>query len=105
MKFVYKISLWTIIIMAVAFGLSGYLFVDSVFQKSFEQHQQAVLLVGEDHGLPGLRHLPGLRVHHHVPGRQGGLGLVVAHVQRLRRKMGWEENLVAVYKVGYRLEI
>lgn len=27
------------------------------------------------------------------------------HVQRLRRKMGWEENLVAVYKIGYRLEI
>ena len=27
------------------------------------------------------------------------------HVQRLRRKMGWEDNLVAVYKVGYRLEI
>ena len=27
------------------------------------------------------------------------------HVQRLRRKMGWEKNLVAVYKVGYRLEI
>lgn len=27
------------------------------------------------------------------------------HVQRLRRKMGWENNLVAVYKVGYRLEI
>ena len=26
------------------------------------------------------------------------------HVQRLRRKMGWE-NLVAVYKVGYRLEV
>ena len=26
------------------------------------------------------------------------------HVQRLRRKMGWEKNLVAVYKVGYRLE-
>lgn len=26
------------------------------------------------------------------------------HVQRLRRKMGWEQNLVAVYKVGYRLE-
>ena len=37
MKFVYKISLWTIIIMAVAFGLSGYLFVDSVFQKSMER--------------------------------------------------------------------
>lgn len=27
------------------------------------------------------------------------------HVQRLRRKMGWEKKLVAVYKVGYRLEI
>ena len=27
------------------------------------------------------------------------------HVQRLRRKMSWEHNLVAVYKVGYRLEI
>ena len=27
------------------------------------------------------------------------------HVQRVRRKMGWEKNLVAVYKVGYRLEI
>ncbi|MBR4085109.1 MAG: response regulator transcription factor [Lachnospiraceae bacterium] len=27
------------------------------------------------------------------------------HVQRLRKKMSWEKNLVAVYKVGYRLEI
>lgn len=27
------------------------------------------------------------------------------HVQRLRKKLGWENNLVAVYKVGYRLEI
>lgn len=27
------------------------------------------------------------------------------HVQRLRRKLGWEHNIVAVYKVGYRLEI
>ncbi len=27
------------------------------------------------------------------------------HVQRLRRKMGWENSLVAVYKVGYRLEL
>lgn len=27
------------------------------------------------------------------------------HVQRLRRKLGWEKNLVAVYKVGYRLEV
>ncbi len=26
------------------------------------------------------------------------------HVQRLRRKLGWEQKLVAVYKVGYRLE-
>ncbi len=27
------------------------------------------------------------------------------HVQRLRKKMSWENNLMAVYKVGYRLEI
>lgn len=27
------------------------------------------------------------------------------HVQRLRKKMCWENNLLAVYKVGYRLEI
>lgn len=27
------------------------------------------------------------------------------HVQRLRKKMAWEQKLVAVYKVGYRLEI
>lgn len=27
------------------------------------------------------------------------------HVQRLRRKLGWEHSLVAVYKVGYRLEV
>ena len=26
-------------------------------------------------------------------------------VQRLRKKLGWEHSLVAVYKVGYRLEI
>lgn len=27
------------------------------------------------------------------------------HVQRLRKKLGWERNLVAVYKIGYRLEV
>ena len=27
------------------------------------------------------------------------------HVQRLRRKLGWERCLVAVYKLGYRLEL
>jgi DNA-binding response OmpR family regulator len=27
------------------------------------------------------------------------------HVQRLRKKLDWTKNLVAVYKVGYRLEI
>ena len=37
MKFVYKILLGTIIIMAVAFGLSGYLFVNSVFRTSLER--------------------------------------------------------------------
>ncbi len=27
------------------------------------------------------------------------------HVQRLRKKLGWENSLIAVYKVGYRLEL
>lgn len=27
------------------------------------------------------------------------------HVQRLRKKVGWETNLVSVHKVGYRLEV
>ena len=27
------------------------------------------------------------------------------HVQRLRKKLGWENCLVTVYKVGYRLEV
>lgn len=27
------------------------------------------------------------------------------HVQRLRKKVGWEERLKAVYKIGYRLEV
>ena len=26
------------------------------------------------------------------------------HVQRLRQKLGWQKRLVAIYKVGYRLE-
>ena len=37
MKFVSKILLWTIIIMAAAFGLSGYLLVNSVFKSSLER--------------------------------------------------------------------
>lgn len=27
------------------------------------------------------------------------------HVQRMRKKIGWEEKIVAVYKIGYRLEV
>ena len=27
------------------------------------------------------------------------------HVQRLRRKLGWEKKLATIYKVGYRLEV
>ena len=27
------------------------------------------------------------------------------HVQRIRKKAGWEDNLQSVYKVGYRLEV
>lgn len=27
------------------------------------------------------------------------------HVQRLRKKLGWQDKLIAIYKVGYRLEV
>ena len=27
------------------------------------------------------------------------------HIQRMRKKLGLEKRLVAVYKVGYRLEV
>ena len=37
MKVSYKILLWTIIIMAAAFGTSGYLFVNYVFKTSMER--------------------------------------------------------------------
>lgn len=34
----------------------------------------------------------------------GNSRTVDLHVQRLRKKVGWEQKLVSVYKVGYRLE-
>lgn len=37
MKFLYKILLWNIIIIAVAFGLGGYIFVNFVFNTSMER--------------------------------------------------------------------
>ena len=33
-----------------------------------------------------------------------GSRTVDLHIQRLRRKVGWEDRLVSVHKVGYRLE-
>ncbi len=37
MKFSYKILLWTIIIMAAAFGISGFIFVNYVFESSLDR--------------------------------------------------------------------
>ena len=34
-----------------------------------------------------------------------GSKTVDLHIQRLRRKVGWEEKIRAVNKVGYRLEV
>ena len=34
---------------------------------------------------------------------QYGSKTVDLHVQRLKKKLGWEEIITAVYKVGYRL--
>ena len=35
---------------------------------------------------------------------RGDSRTVDLHVQRLRKKIGWEDRIVAVYKIGYRLE-
>ena len=43
MKFLYKILLWTIIIMAAAFGISGYFFVNFVFQTALEREVNQAL--------------------------------------------------------------
>jgi len=36
---------------------------------------------------------------------EGDSRTVDLHVQRMRKKVGWEKNIQAVYKVGYRLEL
>lgn len=36
---------------------------------------------------------------------EGDTRTVDLHVQRIRKKLGWEEKIVSVYKVGYRLEV
>lgn len=43
MKFLYKILLWTIIIMAAAFGVSGYFFVNFVFETALEREVDQAL--------------------------------------------------------------
>lgn len=43
MKFLYKILLWTIIIMAAAFGISGYFFVNFVFQNALDREVNQAL--------------------------------------------------------------
>lgn len=43
MKFLYKMMLWTITIMAAALGLSGYLFVNYVFKTSLEREVEQAL--------------------------------------------------------------
>lgn len=43
MKFLYKILLWTIIIMAAAFGISGYFFVNFVFQTALDREVNQAL--------------------------------------------------------------
>jgi two-component system alkaline phosphatase synthesis response regulator PhoP len=35
----------------------------------------------------------------------GNSRTVDLHVQRLRKKLGWEDRITAVYKMGYRLEV
>lgn len=47
------------------------------------------------------------RIYEKIWGEEdmGDSRTVDLHVQRLRKKIGWEDRIVAVYKVGYRLEV
>lgn len=47
------------------------------------------------------------RIYEHVWGEEymGDTRTVDLHIQRMRKKLGLEDRLVAVYKVGYRLEV
>ena len=46
-------------------------------------------------------------IYEHVWGGEYSYGskTVDLHIQRLRKKVGWENRLLAVNKVGYRLEV
>ena len=35
----------------------------------------------------------------------GDTRTVDLHVQRMRKKLGWEDKIVSIHKIGYRLEI
>ena len=43
MKFSYKLLLWTIIVMAIAFGFSGYYFVNYVFETAMNREVRQAL--------------------------------------------------------------
>lgn len=47
------------------------------------------------------------RIYEHVWGEEylGDTRTVDLHIQRMRKKLGLEDRLVAVYKIGYRLEV
>lgn len=47
------------------------------------------------------------RIYERIWGEEylGDSRTVDLHVQRLRRKIGWEDRITAVYKIGYRLEV
>lgn len=47
------------------------------------------------------------RIYEHIWGEEymGDTRTVDLHIQRMRKKLGLEDRLVAVYKIGYRLEV
>ena len=45
MKFLYKLLLWNIVIMAVALSVGGYTFVNFVFQTSMEREIQQSICI------------------------------------------------------------
>jgi hypothetical protein len=78
---------------------------EAIFAKDYAKAKD--ILNRDMHGHWSEAYLPlgNLRIDYDRAYKKNYSRTLDLHVQRLRRKLGWENNLVAVYKVGYRLEV
>ena len=84
-----------------------------LLSRTVTKDRDAVSLTQKEYGILVLfLQNPGIalfreRIYEQVWGGeyQGDSRTVDLHVQRMRRKLSWENKIVPVYKVGYRLEV